>query len=593
MFLLIKLALYGSAGLLLLAANIWYCLSVRRLFDTKAVPDVIAPFQVIGKDDDGRSGRALAQMLQGWLSKARDDVNASVKVLKQPLHPSIAHLRASATLAVGGSEPAEAWAHDFRLPSAPVALEMTVAGVEVGGFISWAHRTLSEERALEVVIQYHADGYATVTGNIELEPGRRLRLERAGPSEDDIVRDVSYAIAHQEFARHIPEAKPLSASEFQRLIDTLGKIAELNRTLTARADAWAAQLPALDELVTKMSDWVALLRLAAKVAENAREVPKAIAYYARELELRRSKLPPAGDRDPAIVELDAAIAHLREQFSRDAAEASVGATPVRAPADLIRAMVGVEPAKLRRQLRIGVVGSAPLADTLAPEQMTVLRQDPIPPRDDSTAEYLSMVVQAVQLVAPDVHFIFDGKEPEISAASYEPWLIDSIGQMLASSQKPDVLLIPFRLTQVGLGIELLLDKAANSGIAVVAPAGNEPSEPFPFADSPLLDRILVVAAIDTDGQPTAFTQRHDKAFWAPGTQIPMLAPGSGQVIAQAGTAFSAAIGAGVVARLLDSHPKLRTTSLVHVLHSTAKPIGGAKNAPPVLNLAETLAVLGS
>jgi hypothetical protein len=42
----------------------------------------------------------------------------------------------------------------------------------------------------------------------------------------------------------------------------------------------------------------------------------------------------------------------------------------------------------------------------------------------------------------------------------------------------------------------------------------------PFSGTPLLDRIVMVSAVDNGGKPAPFTQIDAKAFWAPGVDLP-------------------------------------------------------------------------
>ena len=69
MNLLIRLMLYLGAGAVLVAGNLWYLRSLLGEF-SKSSPNIIAPFQIMGKtDQDGSLGMSLSHMLIARIGK--------------------------------------------------------------------------------------------------------------------------------------------------------------------------------------------------------------------------------------------------------------------------------------------------------------------------------------------------------------------------------------------------------------------------------------------------------------------------------------------------------------------------------------------
>jgi hypothetical protein len=128
-------AAYLGLGLLLVSANVWYVQTIVRTFQRPAMPQLIQPFQVIGKaDESGKLGLALAHLLQGSLGRIRGEAYRSLEQVTRTVDsPTEAILTDGITLPTKPDDP-------ISLPSevfAPLTLTMNVAGVEVGSLVSW------------------------------------------------------------------------------------------------------------------------------------------------------------------------------------------------------------------------------------------------------------------------------------------------------------------------------------------------------------------------------------------------------------------------------------------------------------------------
>ncbi len=579
---IIKALLYVILFLAIVTVNVWFVRAVSQAYLREQRPLVIAPFQVIGKDDaGGKQGTALASMLLARLARIRQEMEASEAALRarpeREVAPTIQTLEVSGQTSLSIPE---------RL-FAPLNINMTVGGVEVGGILSWAQRVLSRDETLQIAVQYEADRAVAVT-HLEGSSEYSLWIESQGSSEQ-VVSAIAYALTQRQFARRIAEVEALDATEFRTLLSTLNRAAELNRQVArgrAARDSYATLLPQLEGLAEKAPRWKALLRLTAEIAENSGEASRAVALYKRELAL-------TDDRDGRRDEIRTRMDRLAEQITATAtappAPPPAGGTapPTPAPAKWLLDMLGVEPRPVAGMPLLAVLGDPPPAGSVPPERMEVIRVDAKPParaRDDMTDDYMRTVVQAVQFVAPDARFGFAPIGLEHGAAR-DSLVLPAFDAVIR--RKPAVLLVTIGPLQ-GRVYERVYQSAVAAGILVVIAAGNDAGTPVPFADSPLLKDIMVVGSVDRKGQRSRFTQYARGVFWAPGENLAFdVRPGRQET--RAGTSYSAAVAAGLAVRLLAERPGLPVKTLLDTLRETSTP--PTPGAEPVLNLAAALSRL--
>lgn len=576
---IIKALLYVILFLALVTINVWFVRAVSQAYLRENRPLVIAPFQVIGKDDAaGRQGTALASMLLARLARIRQEMEASETALR--MRPEREVAPTIQTLEVSEQAPLTVPERLF----APLNINMTVGGVEVGGILSWAQRALSRDEMLQVAVQYEADRAIAVT-HVDGSSRYSLWIESRGSSEQ-VVSDIAYALTQREFARRIAEVEALDAAEFRILLSTLHRAAELNRQVArgrAARESYASLLPQLEGLTDKAPRWKALVRLAAEIAENGGDAVRAVALYKRELALTDDK---DGRRDDLRARVDRLEGRLAAAVPSSVPAGPGVTTPPTTDSEVkwLLDMLGVDRRAASNLPLLAVLGDPPPPGLLPPERMEVLSVDgkrPAPSRDDVSAEYIRTIVQAVQFVTPDARFAFapiglrDG-------ATGTPEILSALNAAL--ERKPAVLLVTIGPLQ-GPIYERVFQQAVQAGIIVVIAAGNDADKPAPFADSPLLKSLMVVASVDKDGNRSKFTQHAKGVFWAPGESIVFeTRPGKRQ--ARAGTSYSAAVAAGVAIRLLGERPGVPLQTILDTLRETSKP--PRPGAEAVLNLTAAL-----
>jgi hypothetical protein len=582
---LLKIALYAAAGLLLLAMNLWFMRNLYSSFAGAASADRIAPFQIIGKDDaTDRLANAMPVMLHAHLRRITREMNQALATLTAgtpaapPASAPILGIGPQTIDIADRDDPkSQIWvaAQDLKVFRAP-DIAMSVGGVEIGGLISWAHRALVQDRLLEIAVFYRGDTasvYGSIGGHADFNVYLQPEDFGAPPTDDEIAAMIAYSIMQQEYRRSLPVFGAFTARGFRDLVSAVSRVAELNQQValgrTPSSADYKALLPDLLRLVEVARGWQPLVRLAAGVAENAEDFEAATKLYRAELAL-------VGDRDAARRgQVEAKLEKLQARTS--AAELAARAPPVVPDATLVERihdLLRVEDLQMSSSPLVAVLGGLPSKSMLAEDGITLIGGPPA--ADLSNAAYFDSLVRAVRLIAPEAHFLFRADTLWTSAG-----LIDAIADL--ADAKPAILLVTLG-PLAGPAYEQSFQALADGGTLAVIAAGNQVGKPVPFDGSPLLDQVMVVAAVTLEGRPTAFTQRGEGVFWAPGEDIPVyVAPGAPRPEPQKGTTYSAALAAGVAARLLAEHPDLDPASLLGVLRSSARPASG-QSEPPILNL---------
>lgn len=587
---ILKALVYLLVGLMLLTVNLWFARAVWHALREQP-PVVIAPFQVVGKDDaGGRLGTTLATMLLARLGRIREELKASTQALRSARRGDAEAV--IQTLDVG--DPGLGWVPERLF--APLDLKMAVGGVEVGGLIAWIHRTLARDSLLQVALHYDGDQAVAVT-HLGGSGEQSLWIRTRG-GNDEVVSDIAYALTHRQFARHLPEVEALEPAEFKTLMSTLHRLAELNRQVArgrAAPQAYADLVRPLETLLERAPSWRDLVRLTASVAESAGDATRAIALYRRELEL-------AAAGEPARQAIAARIERLTQRIAATtpARTDAPGLPPADRPPSAAAAyplnLLGVASAAMSRSTQVAVVGGVPPGSLdadhyrLLADLAQAAAQMAAPPAADPGAafmeEYTLSLVQAVRLVAPRARFLFAPvRAPRGATTAVE--LLRALERAVA--EKPPILLVTLGPLE-GPEFVRLLQKAVDTGVLVVIAAGNDPARPAPFAGHPLATSVLVVGAADAQGGEAKFSQRAPGIVWAPGEKIPV-GTTSGRAEARAGTAYAAALAAGVAARVLAEHPGLDLPRLLDTLRETARP--ARPDGPPILNLRAALSRLAT
>src|SRR5262249_9559200 len=291
----LKIAFYVVTGLALILTSSWY---VRSLYETITGRGevVIAPFEIIdanGKVDKER-GTALAHMLQARLREIERDIHSAQEQLMGKPPKGKASPADGAAPTVAGAAPG--MLNTEPLPQLltqgvgletkllePAQINVSVAGVEVGGAVAWLQRQMAnrrtvvftlyeKKRSVRIAGSLQAMDLAEAAMNIEVSPE-----ENEDPvSLDHVVDVMAYELVRRRMLSDPAgsQLKTLKTQEFQSLVEVLRDTALQNQLVASRTNT----LPEFKELLekaSKLSDsvkgWYQLSYLTASIAESAHD----------------------------------------------------------------------------------------------------------------------------------------------------------------------------------------------------------------------------------------------------------------------------------------------------------------------------------
>jgi subtilisin-like proprotein convertase family protein len=583
-----------AIGIILIAINVWYLRIAKQvLFSGEfSAPTVIGPFQIVSSDDnDENLGMAMAHMLRARLSRIRQELESSAQSLEAPKSapfPGIVRPDIPASFVVPIPIPNKVFE--------PLAIDLSVAGMEVGGLLAWFHRLLFKDEILQIVVEFQTDK-AIVVGNFDRFGGNPLYLERTNEI-DDIITGVAYTFMQHHMSGSVTEVGALNVDEFQTLITTLNEVAGLNRQAAIGRlmnTEYEAPLENLGALVEKIPQWRELVHLTAQVAENAHDTDQALRFYQLERQL-------VTEGDSRIAELDVSIDRLsRSIFSTEIKTTTIPATAKNVDivarlrkmdsARRILYMTGADLVASSANPRVAILGGLPTKGYLPDEQHTVVGggQNVVGQRPFE-ADYIDSLVQTVQLVAPNSQFIF---APMTGMTDYYTVteLVDAWRTLMSTN--PDVLLITFA-PLIGSQYEELTRESIKRGIHIVfakTPTHllNGPSPSYESNAS-----VTVVSSLSLDGQPLWDGENSEvmpSTLWVPGENVPTIRWGSSKIEPRSGNSYAAAIAAGILGVVAEAGADLTLEQRIEVLRSTARSV--AADGPPALNLKATLEQIGA
>lgn len=581
-----------ALGLVLVAANVAYVRALLRVVAPRASASQIAPFQVLGSESTA-DGAALAHMLVARLG----DIEQRMSRVQSALERS----RAEGLETLRQDRPQRDHLTTVPTVFVPLNFDVKVGGVEVGGIVSWVQRQLARDAMLQVSVHL-GDAKSRVGGNWIGQRSEPFWSEIDGASHEAIVDAVAYQIAYRTFVERVPEAGALTPAELQILLDELIRLVDLKRRLQLgrRTDEseFAEVLDGVWELVTQAPNWSDFQLLAADIAEHAGDKERAVLAYRAALDATEDDArhdPRLRDKIAAL-EKDVLAESGYDPTSRVAQVDPVTEDPGGTEAEpedpgpqldgtlpavrRIREMLGVENLTMSRPVRIAMPG--------VPERRQAgdaVIGNPSP--TEGMAEYVANVSSVVRLVAPKVEFLYGGLPSTRGGALTIDMLLRSSAALTSGDAAPDLLLLPYGPLPAN-ETRRLLSALAERGIPTVITAGNEAGKPLDIDGSDPSLGVLVAAAVDLDGNRADFSQYGPGCVWAPGATIPVRTRGEG-VRVESGTSYSAALTAGLAARVLAEHPDLAPAELVSAMQRGA--VRPQEGAPEILDLRRTLSLL--
>ncbi|MEA2325383.1 MAG: hypothetical protein QOE68_342, partial [Thermoanaerobaculia bacterium] len=297
MGILLKVLAYGAVGMILLFLNFVFIARIRAEFreDIPADP-IIGPFRIIGRQADDKTGEVMAELLVARVDSLGDEITTTFHSLTKLLPKTGVGAARSRRSSI--NEPEEQpVTNQMRLNvlEPPADVRLSVAGVEVGGFIPWLQRYAVADRMLHVSVNYQKDkiiAAATTSSSrrsiwLELPSDEsELKTPNADAIENaplDVVTELAYALQKQKFEVIYPSLRPLDLHQFRNLLALLRKAAQLNQRTAAQQATesdYEAILAEIDKFLVhpEIAQWPSFLELAGQVAERAGRFGRATAF---------------------------------------------------------------------------------------------------------------------------------------------------------------------------------------------------------------------------------------------------------------------------------------------------------------------------
>jgi hypothetical protein len=587
------LLVYGVIGVALASALLWYVQTLwQRFAPTKINTTPLGEMRVVGKDE--ATAAALANLLPGMVVAQLEDLKRRWNTTSEVL-AELGQAPTFGDLGAGRSPTLE------RLQQ-PADISFKIAEVEIGGLLSWLAQQERPTDTVDVTVLFGGDDRpARVFGLRAGAEGHAWSV--ASPTDlPSVVQTIAASIWQHEVGRREAVIDMISGPDFAEMVHLRTQFAILTRRYPQDRSVDDEQRNAfkalLKRLGTKPHDhpgWPEMQELAAQIAEKAEDWAAARAAYSNLLsitppddKMRAGLLARAARMDEnlraAAAEAEAAAARPEAPEAAVAAEqsrtrgAAAEPPPPRDPRiAALRALIGLAGEQSATSVRIGVVGPVPWAEVRATANVEFVGEAPTTPVDQSYADYITSLLQAVRVAAADPIFVFAPMPSAGVAGSSAEALRANIEALVAA--KVDVLLVTYGSPQPMPAINAVLAAAAPTTITVMAAGNNGSTSNY----AGLAKVGLVAASVNTMGARSSFTNVAPDCVWAPGEQVPLVSPRTGQVEVRDGTSYSAALVGGAAAILRHSAPNATAAQIRQALVETSLPVEG-RSEPPIINV---------
>ncbi|HYR29126.1 MAG TPA: S8/S53 family peptidase, partial [Thermoanaerobaculia bacterium] len=560
-----RIVVYSAVGLILLLLNIAYVVRVAAEWRKGPATPIVPPLGLIGKAEASNDGAEMAKMVIARVAHINQQFRESARLLdpdsklkkqlskrsQKPMLSAVIPLLAVDSL------------HQLRQFDANVS----VGGVEVSGFFSWLHRSLTAERVIDITVNY---GEATAVASLSptVEGGDAVWVDVEKATDDAVIDNVAYAVHKRLIDKQMPAWQELSVPEYRELVGILTAAADLNRRhdtvneedyrkVSVRADAFIGG---------SNLQWEPLRDLAAQLAQNADKPEVALALLQDALAEAPKKAKPA-------------IQEKVDEASRRVVVKTTAAAAVAAAQPQAEAVEALEPmAKFHRATLAPPMQGAPLVAVIGPPPGSLLDYESSLPEsapklrlDEHFTSRMAGLSALIRTIAPTARVAYVWKDADGSADAEPQMTSANLAASLeeARAAKPGVILFAYGPLEEGEpAFAELFRRIIGEGIVVVLPAGNDRKKQLPFETNDLQEQLAIVSAVDTLGQPAPFTSSGAASLWALGMNLPIAR--DRKVSLRNGTSFAAAIAAGAATRIRDANPDLTPADVVRVLKASSR-----------------------
>ena len=557
--------IFLGVGVLIAAAAIWYVTTVVHWWNANRGPPSLGTVTVLGLAEPQAKAMsaALPAMILSELRRLGERTNQAKRQLQE----------------LEQTQSQQAFLQDPRFEPVPVpeslktevAIPQQVAGVEIGWLLSWIKDILAPTNVIDLTASYEADGKkATVFGHAKGRTGYAFYVRDDTGRPDEIAQAAAAAIIQHEQRQGEIAVQPLPPAAYLPVVDALSAYATYEKVVRSYPDPsgrpdftpqYKAQLQTLAPIAEVYTQWGELQWLAAEIAERAGDRQKALVFTESE-----QRITPRNDR--RYPRLAARLQRLNERTVAEATPAAQKeAAREKAGQEVAEELVA--PFKTRIELprpvpahagvRLAFVGE-PWPQALKTVRNTILRK--ATKQHESLSDYTTGLMQTVRIVAPDANYQFVGVESSGQGTLNDSELLRALNTVAASNA--EVLVFGYG---PGNPTTIRLLRQLAERIVVVVAAGNESGTSSYAA---LDDVALIVGAVDAKGAATSFTDSSPRSVSAPGSDIPIFSPITGNITRSSGTSYAAAFVGGAAVLMKAARRDATTKQVVDALRETAR-----------------------
>lgn len=278
---LLRVLVFLALGAAIVTVNIWFARAAYHQFVSPEY--VIVPFTVIdpaGKTSGEGAGEALAQMMAVRLANIQSQLSATRRDARADSGPSVPESQLAAT-ALFVSRPVDVPTNLF----APIDIQATVGGVELGGLFSFFHRRIGEQRAIRFTTYEHSEKSILAADLGQFAPSSPLIWIESERHPDEIATNAAFALIYAKLSEEQPSRmQDLSLEDFRSLLEIVIEVDRVNqRALRGYVvtDELTPLLTSVENLLEEVPPWPELIYLAGSTAEGAGNRTKAILHYGR------------------------------------------------------------------------------------------------------------------------------------------------------------------------------------------------------------------------------------------------------------------------------------------------------------------------
>ena len=555
--------IFLGVGVLIAAAAIWYVTTVVHWWNANRGPPSLGTVTVLGLAEPQAKAMsaALPAMILSELRRLGERTNQAKRQLQE--------------LQQTQSQQAQ----DPRFEPVPVpeslktevAIPQQVAGVEIGWLLSWIRDILAPTNVIDLTASYEADGKkATVFGHAKGRPGYAFYVRDDTGRPDEIAQAAAAAIIQHEQRQGEIAVQPLPPAAYLPVVDALSAYATYEKVVRSYpepsgrpdfAPQYKAQLQKLAPIAEVHTHWGELQWLAAEIAERAGDRQKALEFTENE-----QRITPRNDRRYPRLALrlqslnERKVAEATSAAQKEAARQKAGQeVPEELVAPFKTRIELPQPVPAHADVRIAFVGE-PWPQALKTVRHTILRK--AAKQHESLSDYTTGLMQPARIVAPDATYQFVGVESAGVGTLSDSELLRALNVVAGSDA--DVLV--FGYGPASAATLRVLRQLAERIVVVVAAGNSSGVSSFAALD----DVALVVGALDASGASTGFSDSSPRSVSAPGSDIPIFSPITGNITRSSGTSYAAAFVGGAAVLMKASRRDATTKQVVEALRETAR-----------------------